>query len=120
MQKCVYGLPNAIRYWYLCVREELVRFGAKLSSIDPGIFYWQDNSGLIGILACHVDDMIWGGTEYFKNNVINNLKSKFKFGSEETDTFVYIAIELSQNSDYSISIEQNNYTTSISEIPLPK
>ena len=116
----VYGLPNASRYWYLHVREELVRLGAKLSSTDPGIFYWQGNSGLTGILACHVDDMIWGGTEYFKNNAINNLKSKFKFGSEETDAFVYIAIGLSQNSDYSISIEQINYTTSISEIPLPK
>ena len=57
--------------------------------------------------------MIWGGTEYFKNN-IDNLKSTFKFGSEETETFVYIAIELTQNSDYSICIEQNNYIASIS------
>ena len=57
--------------------------------------------------------MIWGGTEYFKNN-IDNLKSTFKFGSEETETFVYIGIELTQNSDYSIRIEQNNYIASIS------
>ena len=74
----------------LCVREELVRLGAKLSSINSEIFSWQHNSGLIGILACHLDGMIWGGTKYFKNNVIDNLKSTCKFGSEETETFVYI------------------------------
>ena len=57
LQKCVYGFANASRYWYLPVREELVKLGAKLSSADPGIFYWQHGSGLIGTLAFHVDDM---------------------------------------------------------------
>ena len=119
MQKCVYGLAGARRYWLLRVREELVRLGAKLSSIDLGMFYWQDNSGHIGILACHMDNnIIWGGTKYGKNNVINNLKSTF--GLEEIETFVYIGIELTKNSDYSISIEQVSYTASISEISLPK
>ena len=120
MQKYVSGLADASRYWYLHVREELVRLVAKLINVDPGIFYWQDDSGLIGILVCHIDEMIWGGTQYFKSNFIDNLKSTFKFGSEETDTFIYIGIELTQNSDYSICIEQNNYTASISEISLPK
>ena len=53
LQECVYGLANASRYWYLRVKEELVTLGAKLSRVNPGIFYWQDDSGLIGILACH-------------------------------------------------------------------
>ena len=60
--------------------------------------------------------MILGGTEYFKTNGIHNLKSTFKFGSEETETFVFITIELTQNSAYSICTEQNNYIASISEI----
>ena len=120
MQKCVFGLTDANRYWYLHVRKELVRLGAKLSSIDPGTFYWQEDSGLIGILACQVNDMIWWGTESFKTNAIDNLKSTFKFGSEEIQTFVYVGIELTQNSDYSTCIEQNNYIASISEISLLK
>ena len=64
------------------------------------------------------NNIIWGGTKYGKNNVINNLKSTF--GLEEIETFVYIGIELTKNSDYSISIEQISYTASISEISLPK
>ena len=84
LQTFAYGLVDASRYWYLHVREELVRLGAKLSSIDPGIFYWQDDSGLIGIFVCYVNNMIPGKIEYFKTNVIDILRSTFKFGSEET------------------------------------
>ena len=68
LQKCDYSSADASRYWYLHVREELVRLGTKPSSVNPGIFYWQDDSGLIGILACQVGGMIWGKTEYFKTN----------------------------------------------------
>ena len=35
LQKCVYGLADACRYWYLPVEEELLKLGAKISSIDP-------------------------------------------------------------------------------------
>ena len=64
--------------------------------------------------------MILGKTEYFKTDIIDNLKSTFTFGSEETETFVYTGIELTQNSDYSICIEQNNYVASISEFHYQK
>ena len=52
------GFADASRYWYLCVREELLKLGAKISSIDPELFYWREKNTLIGILACHTDDMI--------------------------------------------------------------
>ena len=62
--------------------------------------------------------MILGGTESFKTNVTDYLKSTFKFGSEKIETFTYIGIELTQNSDYNIHIEQNKYIASTSEILL--
>ena len=64
--------------------------------------------------------MILGGTESSKTNVIHYLKSTFKFGSEKIETFTYIGLELTQNSDYNIRIEQNKYIASTSEILLPK
>ena len=39
LRKCVYGLADSSRYWYLRVREELFKLGAKTSSIDPELFY---------------------------------------------------------------------------------
>ena len=80
----MYGLANASRYWYLHVKEELKKLGANVSSVDLGLFYWKEHYKLAGILAFHVDDMVWGGNENFKINVIDNLKNTFMFGSEET------------------------------------
>ena len=49
-------------------------------------------TSLFGLLACHVDDMIWGGDEMFKTNMINKLKHTFQFGCEEIETFTYIGL----------------------------
>ena len=40
------------------------------------------------------------------------------FGSEETKAFTYLGIQLSQNDDFSLIINQNNYIDCISEIKL--
>ena len=118
LQKCVYGLADASRYWYLRVKEELIKLGANVSPVDPGLLYWKEHYKLVGIFPCHVDDMIWGSNENFKINVIDNLKNTFMFGSEETKAFTYLGIQLIQNDDFSLTINQNNYINCISEITL--
>ena len=119
LQKCVYGLGDACRYWYLRVKEELLNLGGNVSSTDPGIFYWKENNELICILVCHVDDIVYGGT-MFENSVIQKLRQIFKFGCEDSEVFTYIGIELQQNDDYSIIISQKSYIDSIKEIILDK
>ena len=102
LQYCVYGLADASRYWYLPVKEELIKLGANVNSADPGLFYWEEHYKL----------------ESFKINVIDNLKNTSMFGSEETKAFTYLDIQLIQNDDFSLTINQNNYTDCISEIKL--
>ena len=51
LQKGVYGLANASHYWYLYVREQLIKFGVNVSSVDSRIFYWKGNSPFVGILT---------------------------------------------------------------------
>ena len=114
----MYGIANASRCWYLRVKEELIKLGANVSSVDPGLIYWKGHYKLVGILACHVDDMIWGGNENFKDNVIDNLKDTSMFDSEGTKTFTYLGIQLIQNDDFSFTINKNNYTDCISEIKI--
>ena len=76
----MYGLAVASRYLYLLVKEELINLGTNVSSVDLGLFYWKKHYyKLVSILACHVDQMIWGGNENFKLNVIDNLKNTFMF-----------------------------------------
>ena len=63
--------------------------------------------------------MIWGGDEMFETNIINKLKHTCQFECEEIEAFTYICIELVQISDFGISVNQNNYISSITETVPP-
>ena len=69
------GLADSSRYWYLYLKEELIKLGANVSSVDLGLLYRKEHYKLVGIIACHVGDMIWGGNDNFNINVFNNLKN---------------------------------------------
>ena len=73
LRKCIYGLEDASRYWYLKLKEKLVNLGATPLMLDQGIFLWFSNEAMIGIMACFVDDVMWGGTDAF-NSVIENVR----------------------------------------------
>jgi hypothetical protein len=63
-----------------------------MSQVDPTVFYWLDQDcNVTGILACHVDDFIWGGSPTFATTVIPHLKAVFQVGREEHDN-CYVGI----------------------------
>ena len=105
LKKCVYGLADASRYWYLKLREELIKLGAKPTLLDQGIFTWHHNNIQIGIMVCYVDDVMWGGEPSFIN-IVDRLKKSFQIGSENQQLFDYIGIRLTQNPDFSITLDQ--------------
>jgi len=120
LQKCVYGLADASRYWYLKVKEELCKLGGKPSKYDQGIFYFCSGKQLIGIIILFVDDLLWAGVENF-NQTISKLKLIFQVGAEHKKCFKYIGINIDQNySDMSINIDQLSYTNTINKIPLTR
>ena len=66
LEKCVYGLTDASLHWYRTVKCFMESIGGKVSTMDPAIFYWNDQDyKLEGILACHVDDFLYSGSEDF-------------------------------------------------------
>ena len=40
LQKCVYGLADASRFWYLKLKEKLIKLRALSSTLDKGILIW--------------------------------------------------------------------------------
>lgn len=53
--------------------------------MDPAVFYWLDDScNVMGVIACHVDDFIWGGSEMFSMTVIPSLKLLFRLDVKNT------------------------------------
>nr|XP_039274020.1 uncharacterized protein LOC120347974 [Styela clava] len=81
LKKCVYGLTDASMYWYESVKETLLKLGARISVVDPALFYYFDHD-LKGVIALHVDDFLWGGSEEFERKFIKSLREQFKSGSE--------------------------------------
>ena len=120
LKKTVYGLADAPRAWFLRLRDELVKLGAKVSSYDKGIFYWHSKYGLEGIVVCFVDDQIWGGTKSFEVSVVEKLRHIFQVGCEHSSAFKYIGIDLVQQRDFSIVINQDSYVKSVDPIVMDR
>ena len=117
LRKCVYGLANASRYWYLKLREELIKLGAAPTQLDQGTFIWSKSNKPIGIMACFVDDVLWVGNTKFET-IISKLKQVFCIGAEHKQIFEYIGINLEQKPDFSTINTQKDYIDGISAVTL--
>ena len=120
LNKCVYGLADASRYWYLKVREEIDKLQGEVNCGDQGIFMFYENEILIGIIACFVDDMIHGGNQHFENMIIGSIKKRFIIGTENNGLFDFVGIGERQNSDMSITVNQSSYINTIQELTVDK
>ena len=120
LNTCVYGLSDAARMWFLKVKDQLHNLDIEISQYDSALFYQHDTSGrgLSGIIGIHVDDIIWGGTEHFQQNVIRKIQDIFNVGKLEIGCFTYLGLNINQADDFSISVDQNDYTAQLKTIPL--
>ncbi|KAK4317301.1 hypothetical protein Pmani_011614 [Petrolisthes manimaculis] len=108
LQKCVYGLNDAVRKWYLTVKTFMLKMGCTQVKTDPAAFYWYDDGELCGMFLMHVDDFLWGGTKRFENVVIAKIRSQFQVKEQNKDIFKYIGLSIVQN-DKGVTIHQNEY-----------
>ena len=115
----VYGLCGAPRAWYLTMKQFLENLQVIKSRYDDAVFYWMCEGTLQGIISCHVDDFIWGGTVNFEENVIQLIKSKFQISKSEGETFNYLGLTVSQES-IGIKITQNIYIEELKEVSIAK
>ena len=118
LSKCVYGLNDASRSWYLTVKKELLQLGAEMSKLDQAVFTWYHQGKLHGIISTHVDDFCWGGTKVFRVSVIEKIKKKFVVRSEESTKFKYVGLDVEQKEN-KIIISQDKYVETLEPIPIP-
>lgn len=117
LKKCVYGLSDASLHWYKRVKAVMTECGGLVSKVDPSVFYWRDKNGaVIGILACHVDDFIWGGAPEFENT-IDHIRKTFKVGKENEDQFEFCGINL-MCSGGNIYLSQDKYAENLNNIKM--
>ena len=112
-------MSDAPRAWYLRVKEVLISLGAGCCKHDAGLFYSHKNGNLQGIIVIHVDDFFWGGNKTFVHEVIKPFKQTFEIGTEETGSFKYLGLHITQTNN-GIEIDQTRYCQSINPIPVSK
>ena len=107
--QCPYGLADASRQWYLKVKQELLDLGLFQLKLDNAVFSWYNNGSLQGLVACHVDDFVYGGNELFHTNVVEKLRSIFIVGTEQSRCFKFLGIDIDCTDDV-IKLSMQTYT----------
>ena len=51
--------------WNNKVKNELIQLGGKICTYDHGLFIWQREKELVGILGSHVNDFLFCGSTMF-------------------------------------------------------
>ena len=116
LNKCVYGLNDDLRHWYLTMKDELIRLGAEVLKYDEAIFTWNLNGKLHGIISNHVDDLLWSGSKVFQVSIIDKIRSKFVVKSENAVKFKYLGLDLKQSSQY-IKLNHDLYVHKVDYLP---
>jgi hypothetical protein len=61
LSKALYGIKQALRAWYECLRDFLIANGFKVEKADPTLFTKTIVKDLL-ICQIYVDDIIFGST----------------------------------------------------------
>ena len=110
--KCLYGLKDASRQWYLKVKGKLQELGFKKSSHDAALFYLVKDGSLQGFIGLHVDDFLHAGNTFFNSEIMPQILSLFKVGKAEVGEFVYTGFRMKQTAEC-IILDQKDYVKGI-------
>ena len=90
-----------------CSKVEGAR-GCVRSKYDGAFFIYKQEGVVHGLIGTHVDDIDHAGTEEFYDQVMNPLRTYFKFGTMSQEAFKYVGWNISHAGD-DIIIDQNDY-----------
>ena len=118
LKKCVYGLKDASRAWFLRVYKVLVE-DLKMQNImlDEAVFVWKPGDRVEGLVCLHVDDLIWVGTDNFRVSVISKFANMFQISQQSVTAFKYLGLHISQN-EAKINITQQAYIDSVEDLQI--
>jgi hypothetical protein len=74
---------------------------------------------LVGIVCCHVDDLLIAGNDSFYRNVVEKLFKLFLFSKVEQKKFKYLGCEIEKQNNGDIILNQNEYVKKIEEVEFP-
>ena len=115
LNKCVYGLTDASRRWYLRVDSVFKSLNMECIVLDEAVYIWRDQGSVEGIICIHVDDFIWTGSDRFKLLVIEKIWDEFYISTQDHGSFKYLGLQIDQ-SQGRILVDQKHYVESIEKL----
>ena len=106
--KRLYGFKDASRGWMQALDEELRANGMVRSHFDKGLYLYYEENILKGLMAVHVDDVLFAGPAAMYTKVIKPLKQKYVIGAEDQEAFTFTGWGLVQDST-GITLSQDQY-----------
>ena len=82
-------------------------------------FVSSHKGNLDGLICCHVDKILWGGSVTFNSRIIQVIKDTFRISQESLGSFMYVGLNITQHEDY-ISMHQYGYISEVKEIESSK
>ena len=126
LNKSLYGLKQASRTFYKRVVSDLKRIGFEHSTSDPCVLRFMMENEVVGMIAIHVDDILYARTKSLTKVVVEALggclptknlgKVKFLLGCEFIGDREADSIEISQES-YTRSVLERFNICRTSSIP---
>ena len=81
LNKCLYGLGDASRQFYISLASELKRLSCKQSNMEHTMYFKQSQTGdLQRLILTHVDDFLHCGNSEFQSTVMEPLSKRFVVG----------------------------------------
>ena len=120
--KAVYGLLHAPKVWYDKLASVLTSMGWTRSRLEPCVFKLFDDDGdLIGLIGCHVDDLVCCGKGSKYEDMLCRLQQEFPFGSwkdAQQESITFCGCEIRQDRDGTVRLNQERYAYVVAEISL--
>ena len=73
LNKSLYGLKQASRAFYKRLVSDVKRIGVEQSMSDPCVLRFIMGDGVVGMVAIHVDDILYAGTKRLSKMVVEAL-----------------------------------------------
>ena len=120
----IYGTIDASCGFYLRMNGEITSGGLKCSKITPALYYLRNPKGeLIGVIATHVDDLLYCYLDEGKNlgkSTIENILKKFTIGKTEGGKFRYCGRQFVQREDFSVNVSTREGCKTVKPIEIDK
>ena len=114
-------MKEAPRLWYLAARKRCQEAGFEELHTAKSTFVVRNSDGTpAGMLVLHVDDGCWAGEGPAFAKAQKRLRGLLNMGKEESGDFVFLGQHVTQRSDGSIHLHQDEYIKQVTTVYIPK